>query len=167
MRFSKHRKAKWKSENLNSSSTSVTLDVIRVSADPAQFAQISFENGNRFNGHVVKHLDSLNIILYTYKKAHLIGIFKTTLDYAWASVLVRCNCSIDKQAHLIIRLSFGSVSDSEKQILRRQCCLLLHAIWLPCMRFEVCDSNWRFGYWQGCIWICCYQQVWAWPIWPS
>ena len=30
---------------------------------------------------------------------------------------------LDKPARLIIRLSFGFVSDSEKQILRRQCCL--------------------------------------------
>ena len=39
-------KEKWKPDIINSSSTSITLDVIRVSADAAQFAQTSFENGN-------------------------------------------------------------------------------------------------------------------------
>ena len=35
---------KWKCDIINSSSTSITLDVIRVSADAAEFAQTSVEN---------------------------------------------------------------------------------------------------------------------------
>ena len=61
------------SDIINSSSTSITLDVIRVSADPAEFAQISVENGNLFSG-CAKHGSKFMEPFFSY--VHLISNYR-------------------------------------------------------------------------------------------